>query len=172
MPRWRVPQTYGDCIQTERFPLQIPLSLAHSQIHFLYYVEVWLLHLCEYVQISVWPHNGVWAAVVKGRWLTPRDHGQKLPVDLLLVFTNRLDKHKENPWNKWRNASTQWAGITLVFVSDLLCCAARLGVVHLPRWVAVSWALHHFNGKDFLIHTWAGAVCHAAITGDTASNRN
>lgn len=45
-----------------------------------------------YVQISVWPHSGVRVAIVKERWLTTRDHSQELPVDLFLLFTNRLRK--------------------------------------------------------------------------------
>lgn len=55
---------------------------------------------CLYVQISVWPNNGIWAAIVKERWLTTRDHGQKLPVDLLLLFTNRLDNFRRKMESK------------------------------------------------------------------------
>lgn len=52
--------------------------------------------LIQYVQISVRPHNSVRAAIVKIRRLTTRDHSKKLPVDLLLLLSNRL-LNKEKP---------------------------------------------------------------------------
>ena len=36
----------------------------------------------------------MWAAIVNKRGLTTRHHSQKLPVDLLLLFTHRLDKQR------------------------------------------------------------------------------
>lgn len=45
-----------------------------------------------YLQMSVWPHDGLRVAIAKERWLTTRDNGQELPVHLFLLFTNRLHK--------------------------------------------------------------------------------
>ncbi len=120
-------------------------------------------HMYGYLQISVWPHNGVWAAVVKKRRLTTRDHGQKLPVDRLLLLPNRLHKHRQ-PRGQQRNETDlqQITWCLTVLMSDLLCCAVGPGPVYAARWGAMCWALYHFDGKGLLIHAGAGAACYAS----------
>lgn len=112
----------------------------------------------------------MWAAVVKAGRLTGRDYSQKLPVDLLLFFTNRLDKHRGEPWNPERNATAELGRITenlILLMSHLLCCAAGPGSLYAARWRAVCRTLHHFDGKGFLIHAGAGAVACTKTTTQT-----
>lgn len=78
-----------------------------------------------YVQISVWPHNGVWAAVVKERWLTTRNHGQKLPVDLFLLFMNRLDKHRGEQWSQQRHQMIEMKSHISLLSWRLTSCAVQ-----------------------------------------------
>ena len=111
---------------------------------------------------------------MKKRRLTTRDHGQKLPVDLLLLFTNRLERHRGETRNLKRNATTELEGIAqcfIVLMTDLLCCAVGPGLVYETRGVAVCWTLHHFDGKGLLIHAGAGAACGAQSTKETANTK-
>lgn len=105
------------------------------------------MNLCAYVQISVRPHDGVWVAIVKERWLTTRDHSYELSVDLFLLFTNRLCKDDRDRWRKnntqfSRNASplswyltscaVQWCLLVCRRPDEVLCvglCITLIGNV-------------------------------------------
>lgn len=78
------------------------------------------MNLFVYVQISVWPHSGVRVAIVKERWLTTRDYSQELPVDLFLLFTNRLRKDDRDRISQQKEELNKWKQFLFVLISDLL----------------------------------------------------
>lgn len=76
-----------------------------------------------YVQISVRPHGDVRVSIVKERWVTTRDHSQELPVDLFLLFTNRLCKDDRDRRSQQKKQVIEGRHFPFVLISDLLCSA-------------------------------------------------
>lgn len=120
--------------------------------------------LYSHLQISVWPHNSVRAAVVYKRRLTTWHHGQEQPVDILLLFAHRLGKcmgggGEEQSQQQQTDDHTYCCS---VLTTHLLRSAALPDAVRAAGRGAVCWALHHFDGECFLVHAGATAVRRAS----------
>lgn len=101
--------------------------LHHSVPNFIMTLHCRCYIAFVYLQISVWPHNGMWAAIVKERRLTTRNHGQELPVDLFLLLTNRLDKERgeyrhQPPIEKRSHISLLWHLTSRAVQRNLALC--------------------------------------------------
>lgn len=114
-----------------------------------------------YLQISVGPHDCVWAAVAKEGWLTSGDHGQKLPVHLFLLLLNRLGggkRDEEREVKQRRATAASERDAARQHHTDLLCRAAGPRLIYTGGRRGVCGALHHFDRKGLLVHAGAGAA--------------